>query len=105
MLSLSRTIVVFVAATALLGSGRPAAAQDDTRASLDEARGLFYNGRYEAAAAFALPYCTFERVDLDACELATSAVHFQIRRLLGSGKEKRKLNACGECQPLMRTFL
>ena len=105
MLTLLRTIVVFLAATAVLAAARAAAAQDDTRPSLDEARGLFYNGRYEAAAALALPYCTFERVDLDACELATSAVHFQIRRLLGSGKQKRKLNACGECQPLMTTFL
>jgi len=102
---LPRTITVFVVALATLGSATAAAAHGDTRPSLDEARGLFYNGRYEAAAASALPYCTSERVDLDACELATSAVHFQIRRLLGSGKQKLKLNACAQCQPLMTTFL
>jgi hypothetical protein len=99
-----RTVTVLVAATAVLGLAS-AAAQEDPRPSLDEARGLFYNGRYEAATAIALPYCTVEPVDLNACELATSAVHFHIRRLLGSGKQKRKLNACGECQPLMTTFL
>jgi hypothetical protein len=83
MLTLPR-ITIFLAATAVFGLAGGAEAQDHTRPSLDEARSLFYNGRYEAAASFALPYCTFERVDLDACELATSAVHFQIRRLLGA---------------------
>src|SRR4030095_13808178 len=73
-----RTVTVLVAATAVLGLAS-AAAQEDPRPSLDEARGLFYNGRYEAATAIALPYCTVEPVDLNACELATSARHFQIR--------------------------
>jgi hypothetical protein len=95
-------LTVFAAIAVFSWAGAAAA---QSRPSLDEGRGLFYNGQYEAAAAFALPHCSFERVDLDACELATSAVHFQIRRLLGSGTQKLKLNACGECQPLMTTFL
>jgi hypothetical protein len=101
MLTLPR-LTVFAAIAVFSWAGAAAA---QSRPSLDEGRGLFYNGQYEAAAAFALPHCNFERVDLDACELATSAVHFQIRRLLGSGTQKLKLNACGECQPLMTTFL
>ena len=35
----------------VLGSASAAAAQGDPRSSLDEARSLFYNGRYEAATA------------------------------------------------------
>ena len=84
------------------GSIRQTAEQ---RPSLEEGLRLFYNGRYEAAAAFALPMCTEAPVDLNACELTTSALHFQIRRALGIPNKPKEWKACAECPPLLASFL
>jgi hypothetical protein len=73
---------------------------------LDEARHLFYTGRYEASAARALEIRTLEPGNMDASELRTSALHFQIRRLLGEPKDRdRAWKACTACQDLTRVFL
>ena len=57
---------------------------------LDEAHHLFYSGRYEASAALALEIRTADSGNLDASELRTSALHFQIRRALGEPKDRDK---------------
>ncbi len=73
--------------------------------SLDEGQRLFYNARYQEAAAFALPLCMAEPADLAACELATSALHFQIKRALGDTKDPGKaLPLCAACAALMTSF-
>jgi hypothetical protein len=77
----------------------------EQRPSLDEGLRLFYNARYEAAAAFALPMCTEAPIDLNACELTTSALHFQIRRALGIPNKPKEWKACAECPPLLASFL
>jgi hypothetical protein len=77
----------------------------EQRPPLDEGLRLFYNARYEAAAAFALPMCTDAPVDLNACELTTSALHFQIRRALGIPNKPKEWKACAECPPLLASFL
>ena len=75
-------------------------------AQLDEAHHLFYSGRYEAAAALALEIRTANVGNLDASELRTSALHFQIRRALGEPKDRDKAwKACVVCQELMPIFL
>jgi hypothetical protein len=78
-----------LAAATLATSSIPAAAQTADRPALDEGHRLFYNGRYEAAAALALQSCTAPPLDLNACELATSALHFQIRKALDTGNRSR----------------
>lgn len=75
------------------------------RPVVQEGQRLFYNGRYEAAVALALPLCTAPPVDLDACELTTSALHFQIRRALGMPVASKPWKACAECPALLATFL
>jgi hypothetical protein len=97
-----------IAAVLLCGAASEARSTQDgppERPSLDEGFRLFYNGRYEAAAAFALPMCTDAPIDLNACELTTSALHFQIRRALGIPNKPKEWKACPECPPLLASFL
>ncbi len=70
----------------------------------DDAHRLFYNGRYEAAAAMTEAPCAAG--DISACELRTSALLFQIKRALGDPKDKAKaLKQCTVCPPLISTFV
>jgi len=108
-------VVALAALTGLLVAP-PASAQEtgdpwpvDTgprHPQLDEAHNLFYSGRYEASAALALEIRTADSGNLDASELRTSALHFQIRRALGEPKDRDKAwKACVVCQELMPVFL
>ena len=73
---------------------------------LDEAHRLFYSGQYETAAALALSARESDPQNLLAYELRTSALHFQIRRALGtSGDRDRAWKACASCPQLMSAFL
>jgi hypothetical protein len=70
----------------------------------DEARALFYNGRYAEAATFAraLP---IDRQPLEVYELRTSALLFQLRRAIGEPSDKTKaLKACAACPVLLQAF-
>lgn len=78
-------IELVVHATAAPGQS-PAAAT--WPAPLDEGHHLFYSGRYEEAAAIALDIRINDVVNLEASELRTSALHFQIRRALGNPKDR-----------------
>lgn len=92
-----------VHATAAPGQS-PAAAT--WSAPLDEANHLFYSGRYEAAAAIALDIRVADVVNLEASELRTSALHFQIKRALGEPEDRGKAwKLCETCQELMPVFL
>ena len=73
---------------------------------LDKAHHLFYSGQYEAATAIALDIRIRDVVNLDASELRTSALHFQIKRALGEPENRGKAwRECGLCQELMPVFL
>ncbi|MDA1185073.1 MAG: hypothetical protein O2930_10575 [Acidobacteria bacterium] len=75
-------------------------------ALLDQANHLFYSGRYETSAAVALDVRIRDVVNLEASELRTAALHFQIRRALGEPKDRGKAwKACALCQELMPVFL
>jgi hypothetical protein len=94
-----------LAAGTLATSSIPAAAQTADRPVLDDGHRLFYNGRYEAAAALALQSCTAPPLDLNACELATSALHFQIRKALDTSGKQKPWKECAECPALLASFL
>lgn len=87
------------------------------RPQLAEARRLFYNARYEAAAALALESRSGDTPDLATLashELRSSAILFQLKALLEgpngrdeSGKDadkKAKLTACATCPALIEAF-
>jgi hypothetical protein len=71
---------------------------------LEDAQRLFYNGRYEDAAAALGDVCA--STDLAACELRTSCLLFQIKRAIGDSADKEKAwKACLRCPELMSAFL
>ncbi len=73
--------------------------------SLESAQRLYYNGNYEAAAAEGLALRTADPADLAAYELRTSALLFQVKRLIGEPEDKAKaLKACAACAALIEAF-
>jgi hypothetical protein len=98
------SILASVLAAVAIASGSAAAAAAASSVN-DEAQRHFYSGRYEAAVALTLPRCTTPPFDLDACELTTATLHFQIRRALGLPGPAKPWNTCAECPALLSTFL
>jgi hypothetical protein len=74
--------------------------------ALTDAQALFYNGRYEEAAAAALALRASPTDALAACELQTAALHFQVKRLLSeTGTTGGKaLERCEACPRLLSDF-
>jgi hypothetical protein len=73
--------------------------------ALDAALTSFYNGRYEDAAALAQERLAVAPQDLEAYEVRTSALLFQIRRGLGTASNKQKaLAECRDCAALLEMF-
>jgi hypothetical protein len=73
--------------------------------TLEEAQRLFYSGHYEPAAALALVVRSADQGNLAASELRSSALHFQIRYLLGTSESKsRAFNQCDSCDELLAAF-
>jgi tetratricopeptide (TPR) repeat protein len=94
------TSTVTLLAILFLGGTGTASAQD----ALAPAQAAFYSARYEQAAALTLDQCAAGR--FEACELRTSALHFEIKRALGDAKDKNKaLKECAKCQGLLDAFL
>jgi len=72
---------------------------------LDEAHRLFYNGRYDAAGALTLALCTGDLEGLAACELRSSTLLFQIKRVIGGQRDKDKaLKPCSRCAEWIAAF-
>jgi hypothetical protein len=113
MVKLFAPVVVMAALIALLvepvaRAQEPNQSLPDTTSSalLDRANHLYYSGAYAASAALALEVRTRDVVNLEAAELRTTALHFQIRRALGEPKDRGKAwKACALCQELMAVFL
>jgi len=77
-----------------------------TAATLDEAQRQFYASRFADSAETARVLTEANPGDLAAWEVRTSALHFQIKRLVGDGKDKKAAFAkCGDCPALLATFL
>jgi hypothetical protein len=75
--------------------------------TLEDAQRSFYSGRYEDAAALSVGLCAAGTAnDLEACELRTSSLHFQIRRAMGdSADRERAWTACAACPDLLSVFI
>ena len=74
--------------------------------ALEAAQRLFYSGRYDDAAARALSVRLEDPDNLAASELRTSALHFQIRRLMGTSPDRQRAwTACGACPELLEAFM
>jgi len=77
-------------------------------AALEQAQRFFYNGNYEDSAAAADALCVARPEDLDACELRTASLLFQIKGALGETSARDKTTAwkqCAACPTLMSAFL
>jgi hypothetical protein len=84
-------------------------ANDDTpSATLEEAQRFFYNGDYDKAAALTQVLCAARNDDLEACELRTASLLFQIKKAFREAGERDKAtawNRCAVCPGLMSAFL
>ena len=74
--------------------------------TLEDAQRSFYSGRYEDAAQLSGSLCSAGADDLEACELRTSSLHFQIRRAMGDSSDRdRAWTMCAACPDLMSAFV
>ena len=85
----------------------PTGAQGGLEApALQAAQEMFYNGRYADSAAATAGLCVADPATLPACELRTSALHFQLRRALGESSDRDAAFArCAECGGILAEFL
>lgn len=77
-------------------------------ASLEQAQRFFYNGDYDRSAAVTSVLCAAHPDDLEACELRTASLLFQIKKALGDTGARDKTTAwkqCAPCPTLMSAFL
>ena len=75
-------------------------------ATLDDAQRLLYTGLFVESAAAAHELTEADPGNLAAWEVRTSALHFQLRRLLGDTKDKKASFArCADCPTVLATFL
>jgi hypothetical protein len=99
-------VTAFVAMIAAAAAIHASADQPGRAATLEEAQRLFYSGRYDAAAALALVVRSAAPENLAASELRGSALHFQIRRVLGTSENKTQAWAqCDPCEGLLSAFM
>jgi hypothetical protein len=95
-----RALLLTLCALLLVGSTRIEAA------TLDDAQRLFYTSLFPESAAAAHAILETEPDNLAAWEVRTSALHFQLRRLLGEPKDRKAAMAkCAECRAVLTTFL
>jgi len=74
--------------------------------ALDSAQQLFYSGKYVEAIEATAPLRHVPGAALSAYELRTSALHFRIKRLLGSAKDKEAaFKQCQSCPDLLKEFM
>jgi hypothetical protein len=84
-------------------------ADDTTHSStLEDAQRFFYNGDYTRAAMLTQVLCAARADDLDACELRTASLLFQIKKALEETGERDKTtawNLCTVCPALLSAFM
>jgi hypothetical protein len=112
MVSLAITVIV-LSLQAVNPPARPLSspghtADDDAHAAtLDKAQRFFYNADYARAAAETQRLCEARPDDLDACELRTASLLFQIKKAFRDTGERDKTIAwsrCAGCSALMAAF-
>jgi len=76
-------------------------------ATLEQAQRFFYNGDYDRAGAVTDALCAARPDDLEACELRTASLLFQIKKALGETGARDKSAAwkrCSVCPALVSAF-
>jgi hypothetical protein len=99
---------VFNPQASAAASSRHAAEDDAQRPTLEGAQRFFYNGDYDAAAVVTHRLCEARPEDLDACELSTASLLFQIKKALretGTLDKPTAWSLCAACPALMSAFL
>jgi hypothetical protein len=92
--------IAIVAGMSLFLAAPPAAGQP----ALADAQTAFYTARYEEAAAMTLEHCAAG--DVAACELRSSALHFELKRAIDGTKDRNKaFKECAKCPALLEAFL
>jgi hypothetical protein len=89
-------------------SARDVADHTTDSSTLEEAQRSFYNGDYARAAMVTRVLCAARPDDLDACELRTASLLFQIKKALGEITARDKTTAwklCTVCPALMSAFM
>ena len=87
---------------------RPANEDVDRHPALERAQRLFYSGDYDRAAAATQRLCEPDAENLDACELRSASLLFQIKKALretGAIDRSTAWNRCAACPGLMSAFL
>jgi hypothetical protein len=75
-------------------------------ATLDDAQRLFYTALFQESAEAAKSITDAQPQNLAAWDVRTSALHFQLRRLLGEPKDRKAAMAkCADCRALLNTFM
>jgi len=106
-------LIVILLALAALASAPVLAAQATPESrenaldgvSFSDAQALFYNGHYESAAALALNLSETDPDNLQLYDLRTSALLFQVKRLIGDPADQDKaLKQCEPCADLIAAF-
>jgi tetratricopeptide (TPR) repeat protein len=114
-----RTITPVVAMCIVVGSGAYIGLRAEARASvferpvlsgdrprLSDAQTLFFNARYDAAAALTLELRASDPEDLAVWELRTSGLLFQLKAALDDQPDKEKaFKQCAGCPELLTAFL
>ena len=101
---LASATIVLLAAAPLSARAQATSTEPQT---LQASLAMFYNGRYSDAATAANELCApGDASALEACELRTSALLFQLRRAIGNAKDKDKaFKQCAQCPELLSTFV
>lgn len=100
-----RRITVAVASLVLAVPFFVNASADNMDPALWAAHEMFYNGRYADAVVATDALCTRDVAALAACELRSSALHFQLRRLIGDPSDRQQTFAqCSACPDLLALF-
>lgn len=89
-------------------STRQAADGAASSPTLEQAQRFFYNGDYDRSAAASDALCAARPDDLDACELRTASLLFQIKKAFGETGARDKTTAwkqCAVCPALFSAFL
>jgi len=102
---LAAAMAVVSAATVAL-SALPQQAGIAPTSALETAQHQFFSGKYVEAIATAAPLRDVPASALAAYELRTSTLHFRIKRLLGSDKDKEAaFKKCQACPGLLKEFM
>jgi hypothetical protein len=106
-LSATRVLLTALVCAVMMGAPSVTAAQDAAAPAptIAMAQRAFYDGNYAEAAAATLALQTAEPDNLVVAELRTSALLFQLKRLLDTAADKKKAFAeCATCPALLTAF-